>query len=152
LAEIYIDRRIRTLGPERLVRETLAMVAADPTRVGDDLVEAHVQMTRERGNLGRQNSRAFLQATRSLGLRMADPRFWARMKRVEAPTLVIHGGLDRLIPLSAARDLVRRRPDWTLKVLEGVGHVPMMETPDLFVEIVDQWLAYRIARDPATVS
>jgi pimeloyl-ACP methyl ester carboxylesterase len=152
LAEIYIDRRIRTLGPERLVRETLAMVAADPTRVGDDLVEAHVQMTRERGNLGRQNSRAFLQATRSLGLRMADPRFWARMKRVEAPTLVIHGDLDRLIPLSAARDLVRRRPDWTLKVLEGVGHVPMMETPDLFVEIVDQWLAYRIARDPATVS
>lgn len=152
LAEIYIDRRIRTLGPERLVRETLALVAADPTRVGDDLVEAHVQMTRERGNLGRQNSRAFLQATRSLGLRMADPRFWARMKKVEAPTLVIHGDLDRLIPLSAARDLVRRRPDWTLRVFEGVGHVPMMETPDLFVEVVNQWLAAQIARDPATVS
>jgi pimeloyl-ACP methyl ester carboxylesterase len=152
LAEIYIDRRIRTLGPERLVRETLALVAADPTRVGHDLVEAHVQITRERGNLGRQNSRAFLQATRSLGLRMADPRFWARMKRVEAPTLVIHGELDRLIPLSAARDLVRRRPDWTLKVLEGVGHVPMMETPDLFVQVVNHWLAHRIARDPATVS
>jgi pimeloyl-ACP methyl ester carboxylesterase len=152
LAELYIDRRARMLGPERLVRETLALVAADPTRVGDELFDAHVQITRERGNLGRQNSRAFLQATRSLGLRMADPRFWARMKKIEAPTLVIHGALDRLIPLSAARDLIKRRPDWTLVVLEGVGHVPMMETPEQFLEVVNQWLTYRIAPTPATIS
>jgi pimeloyl-ACP methyl ester carboxylesterase len=152
LAEILIDRRARVLGPEGLVRQTLALVAADPSRVDPRLFEAHVQLTRERSHLGRQNSRAFMQATRSLGLRMADPRFWARIKKVLAPTLVIHGDLDRLIPISAARDLISRRPDWTLEVLEGVGHVPMMETPDLFLEVVNQWLTYRIAREPATVS
>jgi pimeloyl-ACP methyl ester carboxylesterase len=152
LADMVIDRRVRRLGPERLVRETIALVAADPSRIDAAMIDAHVQLMRERGNLGRQNSRAFLQAVRSLGLRMADPRFWNRMKKVEAPTLVIHGELDRLIPLSAARDLVRRRPDWTLEVFEGVGHVPMMETPDLFLDVVNQWLAYRIAPDPATVS
>jgi pimeloyl-ACP methyl ester carboxylesterase len=152
LAEIVIDRRARMLGPERLVRQTLAMVAADPSRVDGAMLDAHVQLTRERSNLGRQNSRAFTQAVRSLGLRMADPRFWTRMKKVEAPTLVVHGELDRLIPVAAARDLVRRRPDWTLEILKGVGHVPMMETPDRFLEIVNRWLAHRIAPEPAAVS
>jgi len=152
LAEIVLDRRARMLGPERLVRETIALVTADPSRVDGALFEAHVQLTRERGNLGRQNSRAFMQATRSLGLRMADPRFWTRMRRVEAATLVVHGELDRLIPLAAARELVRRRTDWTLAVIEGAGHVPMMETPDRFVEVVNQWLAYKIGHEPATVS
>lgn len=152
LAEIVIDRRARILGPDRLVQQTIALVAADPSRVGGDLLDAHVQLTRERSQLGRQNSRAFTQAVRSLGLRMADPRFWARMKKIEAPTLVVHGELDRLIPVAAARELVRRRPDWRLEILEGVGHVPMMETPDRFLEVVNQWLTYRIAPEPATVS
>ena len=152
LAEIVFDRRARNLGPEGLVKRTINLVMADPSRVDGDLLEAHVQLIRERSNLGRQNSRAFTQAIRSLGLRRADPRFWARMNKVEAPTLVIHGELDRLIPLSAARDLIRRRPDWTLEIFEGVGHVPMMETPDRFLKVVNQWLTYRIAPEPATVS
>ncbi|HZK74707.1 MAG TPA: alpha/beta hydrolase, partial [Clostridia bacterium] len=137
---------------EQLVKRIISVVAADPTRIDSAMLKAHVQLTEERANLGRQNSRAFLQATRSLGLRMADPRFWTKVKKVEAPTLVIHGQLDRLIPLSAARDLIKRRPDWKLEVLEGVGHVPMMETPDLFLKVVNQWLAYRIAPEPATIS
>jgi pimeloyl-ACP methyl ester carboxylesterase len=152
LAEIVLDRRVRMLGPERLVQETMALVVADQSRVDPALLDAHVQLTRERGNLGRQSSRAFMQATRSLGLRMADPRFWTRVKKISAPTLVVHGNLDRLIPLAAARDLLRRRPDWGLEVIEGVGHVPMMETPELFVRVVNQWLTYRIAPEPATVS
>jgi pimeloyl-ACP methyl ester carboxylesterase len=152
LADFVIDRRARVLGPERLVRETIALVAADPSRIDSAVIDAHVQLMRERGNLGRQASRAFLQAVRSLGLRMADPRFWTRLKKVEAPGLVIHGELDRLIPVSAVRDLVRRRPDWTLEVIKGVGHVPMMECPDLFLKLVNQWLTYRIAPEPATVS
>jgi len=152
LAEIVVDRRVRRLGAERLVQQTISMVAADPARIDPALMEAHVLLTRERGNLGRQNSRAFLQATRSLGLRMADPRFWIKVGKVKAPTLVVHGALDRLIPVSAVRDLIRRRPDWTLEVIEGVGHVPMMETPDLFLRVVNNWIAYRIAPAPATIS
>ena len=152
LADFVIDRRARVLGPERLVRETIALVAVDPSRIDAEVIDAHVQLMRERGNLGRQASRAFLQAVRSLGLRMADPRFWSKIKKVEAPALVVHGELDRLIPVSAVRELVRRRPDWNLEVIEGVGHVPMMETPDLFLKVVNQWLTYRIALEPATVS
>ncbi len=144
LAETMLDRRVRALGPEGLVMQTLALVCADPSRVDAEVVEAHVQLTRERSRLGPQNGRAFIQASRSIGLRMANPAFWSRVASVTAPTLVLHGSLDRLIPLEAARDLARRRPDWELKVLEGVGHVPMMETPDLFLETLESW-GYRIA-------
>ncbi len=152
LADVFFDRRLRQLGPERIVVQSLALVSADPSRVDPKVVEAHVQLTRERGSLGPQNSRAFLQASRSIALRMADPRFWSRVKRVMAPTLVIHGSLDQVIPLAAARELVRRRPDWTLRVLEGVGHVPMMETPKEFLSVLYEWLANRIAPEPAAVS
>ena len=152
LAEVFFDQRLRRLGPERIVERSLALVCADPSRVDPQVVEAHVQLTRERGSLGPQNSRAFLQASRSIALRMADPRFWNRVKRVTAPTLVIHGSLDQVIPLAAARELVRRRPDWTLRVLEGVGHVPMMETPKEFLSVLSEWLTNRIAPEPAAVS
>jgi pimeloyl-ACP methyl ester carboxylesterase len=152
LAENLIDRRVRTMEPERLVSEALALVCADPSRVSQALIEAHVQLTRERAHLGSQDRRAFLQATRSIGLRMADPRFWARARRVQAPTLVIHGELDRLIPLASARELVRRISGWTLRVIEGVGHVPMIETPSLFLSVFYEWMAYKIAVQAATIS
>ncbi len=145
LVETLLDRRSRALGPEGLVQRTLALVFADPSRVDPEMVEAHVQLTKERAHLGRQNTRAFVQASRSIGFRMADPRFWSRVAAVRAPTLVIHGSLDRLIPVSAAIELGRRRPDWELKILEGVGHVPMMETPTLFMEALEAWSPYRIA-------
>ncbi len=152
LAQNLLGRRARALGPEGLVRQALALVCADPSRVDPAVVEAHVRLTREREHLGPQNDRAFLQASRSIGLRMADPRFWSRVAQVRAPTLLVHGGLDRLIPVAAAKELARRRPDWRLEVLDGVGHVPMMEAPERFMDTVDAWGAYRIAREPAAAS
>lgn len=151
LAQNLLDRRLRALGPDKLVEQALALVCADPGRVDPAVVEAHVRLTRERGHLGPQNGRAFVQATRSIGLRMASPRFWSRVAAVSAPTLIVHGSLDRLIPVAAARELVRRRPDWTLEVLDGVGHVPMLETPGAFLDVVRSWRPYRIA-DAAAAS
>jgi pimeloyl-ACP methyl ester carboxylesterase len=152
LAEMILDRRVRQLGPEGLVLETLALVCADPSRVPSDVVEAHVRLMRERDKLGPQNGRAFLQASRSISFRMADPRFWAQVAKVKAPTLVIHGSLDRLIPVAAARELALRRRDWTLEVLDGIGHVPMMESPSMFMDALNGWSPYRIARETAAAS
>jgi pimeloyl-ACP methyl ester carboxylesterase len=152
LAQTVVDRQSRSLGPEGLVARALALVSADPARLDPDVVEAHVQLTRERAHLGPQNGRAFVQATRSIGLRMADPRFWTKVAAVRSPTLVIHGRLDRLIPVAAARELVRRRPDWDLEILDGVGHVPMLETPGLFMQTLRAWKPYRIPAAPAAAS
>lgn len=151
LAYSLLDRQVRDLGAEALVKRALEIVYADPSRVDPEIVEAHTQLTREREHLGRQNARAFIQASRSIGLRMADPRFWSRAAAVTAPTLVIHGSLDRLIPVAAARELVRRVPEWRLEVLEGVGHVPMMEAPDRFMRVLNRWDGFRILA-PAAAS
>lgn len=152
LANAIYDRRFRRIGVERMVANTLALVCADPSRLDAALVSAHVELTREREHLGSQNGRAFVQASRSIGLRMADPRFWGRVSAVTAPTLIVHGSLDRLIPLAAAHELARRRPDWPLRVLEGVGHVPMMETPGLFLAALAEWEKARIPTEPAAAS
>ena len=144
LAQSLLDRELRSLGPEALVRRALELVCADPSRVDPEIVEAHVQLTREREHLGRQNMRAFIQATRSIGFRMADPRFWSRVAAVKAPTLIIHGSLDRVIPVAAARELHRNRPDWDLKIIDGAGHVPMLETPELFMDAFDAWAASKL--------
>jgi pimeloyl-ACP methyl ester carboxylesterase len=41
---------------------------------------------------------------------------------LRAPTHVIHGAADPLIPVSAGRDLAARIPGATLDVIEGMGH------------------------------
>jgi len=149
LAQTLLDRQSRSLGAEGLVTRAFELVCADPSRLDPAVVQAHVELTREREHLSRQAGRAMVQASRSIGLRMADPRFWNKVAAVECPTLVMHGSLDRVIPLAAARELARRRTDWDLEIFEGVGHVPMLETPRLFMETLTAWAAFRMPSAPA---
>ena len=152
LGRAMVNRRIGRFDPDELVWQTLRLVCADASRVDPGVVAAHVTLTRERARLGRQNTRAFVQAFRSIGFRVADPRFWAKVRRVEAPALIVHGRLDRIVPLGAALELKRRHPDWQLEILEGVGHVPMLETPELFMDALEAWSTYRMPFQPAAAS
>lgn len=52
----------------------------------------------------------------------ADSHRAERLPRITAPTLVIHGQADPLIPVAAAHDLAQRIPGATLDVLPGWGH------------------------------
>jgi pimeloyl-ACP methyl ester carboxylesterase len=141
LATWYIGRRAARLGPEGLVRETLRLCCADPARVSADVREAHVELVRERLARMPWANRAFLDAARST-LRVLRRRreYRAMVDRIGAPTLLIQGDRDRLVSPAASRELARRRPDWTLEALEGIGHVPQLENPALFVERVERWL------------
>ncbi|QCI63857.1 alpha/beta fold hydrolase [Phreatobacter stygius] len=44
------------------------------------------------------------------------------LKRIVAPTLVIHGADDPLVPVEAGIDTARHIPDAALKVIPGMGH------------------------------
>jgi pimeloyl-ACP methyl ester carboxylesterase len=56
------------------------------------------------------------------------------VRRIAAPTLVVHGSDDPFFPLAHARALAEAIPDATLLVLPGVGHeVPPPQTWDLVV-------------------
>ncbi|MCF8207416.1 MAG: alpha/beta fold hydrolase [Methylotenera sp.] len=60
--------------------------------------------------------------TRQLVAIAADRHRAERLPRITAPTLVLHGEADPLIPVAAAHDLARRIPGARLQTLPGWGH------------------------------
>lgn len=51
------------------------------------------------------------------------------LARVQTPLLALWGRRDRVFHVSGVRSLRRQRPDAEIEVLEGLGHLPMMEDP-----------------------
>ncbi len=51
------------------------------------------------------------------------------LRRVTAPTLLLWGASDRMVPAAHAADYARQLPDSRTVVLPGLGHVPMEEDP-----------------------
>jgi len=140
VGERVLGWRARRLGPEELVRRTLALCCADATGIAPDVLAAHVAMARERQTMPWAHA-GFLEAARSIMGLLARRRHVEKMiASIRSPTLVVQGTEDRLVPLAASRATVRLRPDWSLSVFDGVGHVPQIETPRRFVDTVCMWL------------
>jgi pimeloyl-ACP methyl ester carboxylesterase len=140
LSEALVRLSLRRQDAASLVAQTLALTCADPSRVAPEVVEAHVRLARE-GLAAPQVERALAMAARSLIAILSRRRAFRRVvARVAAPTLVVHGSVDRVVPLAASQALLRQRPDWKLVVLPGIGHVPMLEDPAGFLGAVQPWL------------
>jgi len=64
-----------------------------------------------------------------------------RLSKVTAPTLIVHGDLDPLIPYPNGVALAKLIPNSTLITLEGCGHLPMWEVPEELGRIVGDFLS-----------
>lgn len=51
----------------------------------------------------------------------------ARYRRLDIPTLVLWGELDRVTPLPQGERLAKLLPNARLEVLSGIGHIPQLE-------------------------
>jgi pimeloyl-ACP methyl ester carboxylesterase len=51
------------------------------------------------------------------------------LRRIQAPTLLLWGDQDQMIPFSNAADYQRALPHATLAPLPGLGHLPFEEAP-----------------------
>ncbi len=141
IGERFVRERARRLGPEGLVRETLRICTVDPSRVPQHVYEAHVELSRERLTTMDWAHERYLEAARSLlGVLARKSTYHAMVRQVRAPTLMIHGARDRLVPLAAAYETHAVRPDWVLEVFDDIGHTPQLEAPERFVETVSRWL------------
>jgi pimeloyl-ACP methyl ester carboxylesterase len=152
VGERFVRSRVAALGPEGLVRETFRYCCADASSLREDIVQAHIEFARLRERQPWAHS-AFLQGARSVvGLVLRPRTFRAAIRRVRAPTLLLHGTQDRLVSVLSARATARLRPDWTFRLLDGVGHLGELEAPEQFVESVDRWLEGpgRVALDAAS--
>ncbi|MFQ5478425.1 MAG: alpha/beta fold hydrolase [Candidatus Binatia bacterium] len=60
-----------------------------------------------------------------------------RLGGIAAPTLVIHGDEDRLIPIGAGREIAGAVPGAVMHELSGAGHAFMVQKPDSHLTIAD---------------
>jgi pimeloyl-ACP methyl ester carboxylesterase len=59
---------------------------------------------------------------------------------IAAPTLIVHGREDQVIPLQNAHDLLQAIPDAQLHVFGRCGHWTQLEHADAFNELVTRFL------------
>ncbi|HEX7058364.1 MAG TPA: alpha/beta fold hydrolase [Solirubrobacterales bacterium] len=63
-----------------------------------------------------------------------------RLGAIEAPTMIVWGFDDRVIPVQASLSLHRRIPVSRLEIFERTGHIPQLERPARFNALLDDFL------------
>ena len=63
-----------------------------------------------------------------------------RLPEIEIPTLVVWGLNDHVVPVEAAIGYHRLIPESRLELFERTGHVPQMERPARFNQLLDSFL------------
>jgi pimeloyl-ACP methyl ester carboxylesterase len=67
-----------------------------------------------------------------------------KLAAIAAPTLVLHGTEDRLIPVSAAGKFGDAIPGAQVIIYDKVGHVPMEQIPDRSAADLAAWLKAKV--------
>lgn len=108
------------VGPRSLIKANLAPAWARPDALPDAIVERYRDMLLAPGV-----RRAILDRTRQTIL--TDPS--QRLRSISAPTLLLWGEDDHMIPVRNAHDYLRFMPRAQLVRLPRMGHVPFEESP-----------------------
>jgi pimeloyl-ACP methyl ester carboxylesterase len=128
-------------------REAMSALTKRPASMDEEvLVEHGVKVATAIGSPGyrsdpdkvRERSRALIKRSfypqgmpRQLAAIIADGDRRERLQSVKAPTLVIHGEADPLVPLAGGQDTAAHISGARLKTIPGMGH-------DLPLELVDE--------------
>jgi pimeloyl-ACP methyl ester carboxylesterase len=59
-----------------------------------------------------------------------------RLERIEAPVLLVWGERDRMVTCRGSRHLLEAIPDARYERLDGVGHCPQLEVPELVCDLL----------------
>jgi 3-oxoadipate enol-lactonase len=65
----------------------------------------------------------------------------SRLGDIAAPTLILHGSDDRILPVGNAHHLAALMPEARLEILDGVGHLFWWERPERSAELVREHAA-----------
>jgi len=118
--------------PRALLRMSLAPAYGDPKALTDATVTRYRDLMLAPGV-----RRAILARTEQVMLEDPVPS----LRRIQAPTLLLWGEKDAMIPVTNAADYVRAMPHATLVSFPGLGHVPFEEAPAVSLEPVRPFLA-----------
>lgn len=135
---LLASRALARRPAEQRARAVLELCFADPSRVPEErLREATEEIVRRSGLTWSED--AFSRSLRGLVasyLQVGPQSLWRQAARVAAPTLVVWGAQDRLVPVALAPRAAATIPDARLLVLPGVGHVAQMEEPETVARAV----------------
>jgi pimeloyl-ACP methyl ester carboxylesterase len=145
--DTFLRTRLEKAGPEAMVHEMLKLCTVDKARVPLETVREMEALARKRMGFKWMGS-AFSEAARSIVYTlMRREKFHEAMRAVRAPTVLVHGDSDRLVPVGAALAAIKICPQWKLELLKNVGHVPQLEVPEKMDEVIAE--AMGLAKESA---
>jgi pimeloyl-ACP methyl ester carboxylesterase len=113
---LFLSRSARTKA--EYVERAVALFAKVGSR-GDYFDDGHIRESAERG----WDRGVSVSGTgRQMAAILADKSRSSRLKRIQAPTLVIHGTADRLVRPSGGKATARAIPGARLLMIEDMGH------------------------------
>jgi pimeloyl-ACP methyl ester carboxylesterase len=68
-------------------------------------------------------------------LTVDEARTREALDSITAPTLLLWGAEDRVIPRRLISDVETAHPGWSSRTIEGIGHLLPWESPELYVEL-----------------
>ena len=113
----------------------------DASLITDEMVEFGYQIMSQPGA-----TKAFLATLRALvnmtGLKKQVLRsFTENHNSIKAPTLVVWGQQDRLLPVSGAKVAEKGIPNSTVHIFDPCGHMPHLERPEEFNTLVENFIS-----------
>ncbi|MBL8340799.1 MAG: alpha/beta hydrolase [Rubrivivax sp.] len=126
-----LNKTMEWLLPRSVVAEGLAVAYGEPRRISDELVERYYELTLREGN-----RRALVERLQS----WRPGEGAERIATVRAPTLVLWGRRDKIIPLSVGEHFGRTIAGSRLVIFDDLGHVPHEEDPARTVKPVRAFL------------
>ncbi|HYZ30540.1 MAG TPA: alpha/beta hydrolase, partial [Thermoleophilaceae bacterium] len=125
----FVIARREAMAKRPVLREiALAYVFRHPLLIDADLAYHTMSGT---------GSPGFLDALDAL----TDYDFRDRLVDVKVPVLLVWGHNDNLVPVQDADEFERLIPNARKVILEDTGHVPMLERPQTFNDVVVEFLA-----------
>ncbi len=121
-------------------RELLKLIFPDPNAVDRRILGLMAADFAYNGISAGDRRQALLSALRSITTMWAAPwGTWRAIGKVQAPTLVLGGTRDALVPARVLRAVLAKRSDWHGHVLDDRRHALMLEDPGMYLDLVSQW-------------
>jgi pimeloyl-ACP methyl ester carboxylesterase len=115
-----LARMMKYVLPRTFLKANLAPAYAEPGRLTDAMVDRYYDLMLAPGVRSAMIAR--MEQTR---LEPPEPL----LAVIKAPTLIVWGQKDNLIPDSNSADYIRAMPEAKLVILPNLGHVPQEEDP-----------------------
>jgi pimeloyl-ACP methyl ester carboxylesterase len=142
-------RMYATMTSDELWEQQLAYIHGDPSRLSPEIRELGIaNLTYGRETPWRLPG--YVTAAESLVSALLNSGDVSRaIDAISAPTLLVWGDRDRLVGWPVIEHTRKRRPDWSLEILETVGHAAMVEDPAGYLEVVRRWSRLVVRRGRA---